>query len=256
MENKYRVGQFVWRELMTSDIQKARGFYGELLGWTFTDMPMPTGTYTLVKKGEALVAGMMPTPPDKPMPTAWLTYISVANVDDCLKAAGANGGATIMPPMDVPGVGRFAMMSDATGGVVGVLRNATTDGPAPDRPGVGTFCWESLMTTDLEKAKAFYGEVVGWTAGPGPGATTVMKAGEAMVADFGPAPHGMPSAWMLHVVIEKLETARARAEQLGGKVMVPEIAVPKVGRMAFIADPTGGMISLFEPDMSGSMPSA
>lgn len=256
MDSKYREGQFVWRELMTSDIQKARGFYGELLGWSFVDMPMPTGTYTIVKKGEEQVCGMMQTPPGEAMPTAWLTYISVASVDDCLKAATANGGAVTMPAMDIPGVGRFAMMADATGGVVGLLHGETGDSPAPSRPGVGTFCWESLMTTDLEKAKAFYGEVIGWTSAPGPGGSTVMKAGAAMVADFGPAPHGMPSAWMLHVVIEKLETARARAEQLGAKVMVPEIKVPQVGRMAFVSDPTGAVISLFEPDMSGAAPAA
>ena len=92
MENKYREGQFVWRELMTSDIQKARGFYGELLGWSFVDMPMPTGTYTIVKKGEEQVCGMMQTPPGDPTPTSWLTYISVPNVDGCLEAAAANGG--------------------------------------------------------------------------------------------------------------------------------------------------------------------
>lgn len=255
MENKYREGQFVWRELMTSDVDKSRGFYGELLGWTFQDMPMPTGTYTLAKKGEVMVGGMMAIPPGESMPPAWLTYISVADVDACLKAAGANGGSTTMPAMDVPGVGRFAMMSDATGGVVGLLHGETGDSPAPTRPEVGLFCWESLMTTDLEKAKAFYTKIIGWTEAPGPGGTTVMKAGTQMVADFGPAPHGH-SAWMLHVIIDKLETARARAEKLGAKVVVPEIAVPQVGRMTFVSDPTGAMISLFEPDMSGATPSA
>ena len=69
MENKYREGQFVWRELMTSDVDKSRGFYGELLGWTFQDMPMPTGTYTLAKKGEVMVGGMMSGSCVTPSPT-------------------------------------------------------------------------------------------------------------------------------------------------------------------------------------------
>lgn len=76
--------------------------------------------------------------------------------------------------------------------------------------------------------------------------------GESMVCDFGAAPPGAPSHWAVQVVIEHLETSRALAEELGAKVIALEIKVPSVGRMAFVIDPTGAMISLFEPDMSSA----
>lgn len=252
MEKTYREGHFVWRELMTSDVEKAKAFYGPLLGWTFEDMPMPMGIYTLAKKDGENVAGMMVLPPGAPSPPAWLSYVSTSNVDACLDAVKANGGSVAVPAEDIPGVGRFAVMLDATGGALGLLCSSEGDMPGGGRPGKGQFCWETFMTTDIAKAKAFFSAVIGWKDVPGPGDSTVMKAGEAMVCDFSAAPPGAPSHWAVHVVIEDLETARAQAEKAGAKVLVPEIKVPSVGRMTFVSDPTGAVISLFEPDMSSA----
>ncbi|MFO0587353.1 MAG: VOC family protein [Polyangiaceae bacterium] len=254
MEKKYREGQFVWRELMTTDVAKAKAFYGELLGWTFADMPIEHGTYTIVKKGDTNVAGMMAFPEQGP-PPAWVSYASTTDVDRCLAAAKENGGGVILPATNAAGVGRFAIMTDSTGGALGLLCSEEGDMPPIMRPETGMFCWESLSTTDIEKAKSFFGAVLGWTTVDGPGGSTVVKAGEAMVADFGKSPPGAPSHWIQHVIIPNLETSRAQAEKLGATVVVPEIKVPTVGRMAFVKDPTGAMISLFEPDMSG-MPAA
>lgn len=57
----------------------------------------------------------------------------------------------------------------------------------------------------------------------------------------------MPAMWLTYVVVEALEAARSRAERLGGQVVAPLIEVPKVGRIAVIADPTGGHFGLFQP---------
>lgn len=249
MENTYREGHFVWRELMTTDLQKARGFYGELLGWTAEDTPMPTGTYTVFKKEGVPLAGMMAMPPGATgMPPAWMSYCSVKDVDKTLEVATKNGGQVIMPAMDAAEVGRFAVLSDPTGGVLGVLRGTTGDGPTPKMDSVGHFCWETLNTTDVEKAKAFYTTVIGWTVAAGPGANmTIMSAGTSMVADFESAPPGVPSHWLLHVLVQKLEVARDRAERLGAKVLMPLIEIPQIGRMAIITDPNGAALSLYEP---------
>lgn len=75
----------------------------------------------------------------------------------------------------------------------------------------------------------------------------VFNAGDTMVADVETAPPNVPTHWLVHVVVDKLEDARGRAEKLGGKVLMAEIKVPSVGRMAVIADPLGAAISLFEP---------
>lgn len=248
MENTYRDGQFVWRELMTRDMAKARAFYAELLGWTSEEMAMPTGPYVIFKKGDQMVAGGMAAPADYQGPAAWLGYVSIPDVDAALRATAENGGNVVMPAMDVAGVGRFAVIADPTGGVVGFHRGESGDGPAPGMPGAGTFCWETLNTTDMDRAKAFYTKVVGWSGGSGPGNVLVFVAGSAQVADVEPAPPGVPSHWLSHVVVDgKLEAARDKAEKLGASVLVPVIDVPTIGRMCIITDPTGAAISLFEP---------
>ena len=249
MENTYREGHFVWRELMTSDADKARGFYGELLGWSFKDMPMPNGTYTIISKGETQVGGMMQTPPGAPFPPNWMSYVSVKNVDEAIDATTSRGGQKLMAE-DIPGVGRIGVVMDPQGAAIGLMRGATGDGPAPGMPGVGVFCWETLNAKDPAAAMKFYTEVVGWTVGSGPGnEMRVFNAGAAQVADVETAPPNVPAHWLLHVVVEKLDDARSRAEKLGAKVLMGEIKVPKIGRMAIIADPLGAAVSLFEPEM-------
>jgi uncharacterized protein len=117
-------------------------------------------------------------------------------------------------------------------------------------PGPGEFCWETLNTSDVEKAKAFYCAVFGWTIATGPGSDmSVFKAGETMVADVEPLRRpSMPTHWLSHLVVDKLEPARERAAKLGGRVLVPDVTIPQIGRMAVITDSLGAVVSLFQPN--------
>lgn len=115
-------GAFSWNELMTSDPAAAARFYGDLFGWTVASMPMPDGEYRVVKVGDAPVGGMMALPPDAgPMPPAWSCYVTVADVDATLARCASLGGKTLVPPMDVPGVGRMAVLQDPQGAVLSVM---------------------------------------------------------------------------------------------------------------------------------------
>jgi hypothetical protein len=256
MEPTYRTGQFIWRELICPDVAKAKGFYGELFGWTFRDSDMGSFVYSVAQVGERGVAGFMPLSamPQPAPPPCWTSYVSAADVDATVALAEQNGGFAPMKPQSIPGVGRFAMIGDPTGGFLGLMHGESGDMPAQMPPPLGTFCWETLNTTDVEKAKAFYTKVIGWTITGGPGNNmAVFQAGEAQVADAEAAPPGVPSHWLAHVVVEKLEPAREKAERLGAKIMMPVIDIPQVGRIAIIMDPFGAALSLFEP---GPMPAA
>lgn len=249
-EKTYTPGLFVWRELMTPDVERARGFYGELFGWTFQDAPMGDFTYTLVKKGEPMIAGMMGMK-DSPHPPHWMSYVSVDDVDAAAARASEAGGTVAVGPMDIPNVGRFAVVGDPDHAYLSLFKSAEGDPPAGGMPGAGTFCWETLATKDVEKAKAFYGTVVGWKVGPGPGGNPdipVFASGDVQVADVQLA-QGMPPSWMTYVVVENLEDANARATKLGGAIVVPLIEVPHVGRISLMRDPTGAHLGLFQPQM-------
>src|SRR3712207_4616969 len=98
-------GTFSWNELLTRDVQTAKRFYEEAVGWTFQEMPMPDGTYYVAMADGKYAAGMMDAAatgqPD--MPPNWFSYLEVDDIDArCDKAKEA--GATIKRgPWDIPG---------------------------------------------------------------------------------------------------------------------------------------------------------
>jgi predicted enzyme related to lactoylglutathione lyase len=127
-------GAFIWNELMTPDVEKAKAFYAASLGWTYDAMPSLGGsTYWIAKMDGRPVAGMIShadLPPGAS--TAWFAYIEVDDVDACAAALPVQGGALARPAFDIPGVGRIAIVQDATGAMVGWL---TPVMPAPPAAG-------------------------------------------------------------------------------------------------------------------------
>ncbi len=112
-------GAFSWNELMTNDVAGAKAFYGELLGWTLSDMESSGGSYTMAKAGDTEVAGIMATPPEaEGMPPSWGAYVTVDDVDAMPARVEALGGKVLLPPQDIPEVGRFMVMQDPQGAVL------------------------------------------------------------------------------------------------------------------------------------------
>lgn len=121
-EDSMKAGHFSWNELMTTDTSKSGDFLKKLLGWQSEEMPMSNGTYTVFKQGEAMVGGMMKITSDMgPIPPMWGSYVTVDNVDDSAGKATELGGKIIVPPTDIPSVGRFCSVADPTGAVLNLI---------------------------------------------------------------------------------------------------------------------------------------
>ena len=115
-------GAFSWAELMTTDPAAAATFYGELFGWKIETMEMGMGPYRVVKVGDASVAGIMaPDPSGPPMPNCWASYVTVTDTDATVAKCTSLGGKLLVPPMDIPGVGRMAVIQDPQGAVLNVM---------------------------------------------------------------------------------------------------------------------------------------
>ena len=110
-------GIISWNELVTQDPEGSTKFYTELLGWTTETMPMPTGDYTFFNAGDRPAAGMV-KPPKEDAPPAWVSYITVEDVDATVAKAQELGAHLCIPPMDVPGKGRFAGIVDPQGAMI------------------------------------------------------------------------------------------------------------------------------------------
>jgi len=120
-------GEFCWNELMTRDPEAAAKFYSELVGWEAADSGMPGMKYTLWKTDGKDKGGMMLMPPDVPaqVPAHWMAYITVDDVDVSAKKTAELGGIVIVPPQDIPEVGRFTVIQDPTGATVGLITLAS-----------------------------------------------------------------------------------------------------------------------------------
>ena len=116
-------GAFSWNELMTSDPQGAGRFYSELFGWEIQDAGPELGHYNVVKLlGGQGIGGIMQSPPEagdhRP---SWGVYITVADTDATVARAAALGAEVVVPPQDIPKVGRFAWIKDPQGAVFAII---------------------------------------------------------------------------------------------------------------------------------------
>lgn len=116
-------GTVCWTELMTHDVAAAASFYAEVLGWSATTVPMPTGDYTIFNTpggDERGVAGAMPPPVE--MPAAWGVYFQVDDLAATCALATSSGAAVLFGPSVVPGVGTIATVADPQGAVFSLLQ--------------------------------------------------------------------------------------------------------------------------------------
>lgn len=114
-------GTFFWNELLTRDVERAKRFYRETIGWSFESMPAPHGTYWCAIMGGKPVAGIFPidTPQFDGVPEGWMSYLAVDDVDMRVEKATKAGAELMRPIFDVPNVGRIAILREPGGAGVG-----------------------------------------------------------------------------------------------------------------------------------------
>ncbi len=115
-----------WSEINCKDAAAAKAFYTEVIGWTTSEQDMgEMGTYTMFHAGEAAVGGMIQMTAEwGETPAHWMSYFTVADCDAAVKKAQGLGAELCHPAMDIPGVGRMAVLTDPAGAVFSVIRMA------------------------------------------------------------------------------------------------------------------------------------
>jgi uncharacterized protein len=115
-----------WNELGTNDTAKAGDFYTTVFGWTKDVQQMGPSEYTMFKNGDRPAGGMYQLPPDMAtVPPNWMVYFAVADCDAAAEKAGSLGATTIMPPTDIPNIGRFSMLLDPQGAAFAIIKLET-----------------------------------------------------------------------------------------------------------------------------------
>ncbi len=116
-------GAFSWCDLMTTDVKAAKAFYSKLFGWDMEEMAMAGMPYTVVKAGGKGIGGIAPMPKDaaKGTPPTWGIYVTVDDVDATAETAKQLGARLLVPPQDIPKVGRFCVIQDPQGAVISAI---------------------------------------------------------------------------------------------------------------------------------------
>lgn len=248
----YPDGLFSWVDLTTTDTVGAKSFYCGLFGWEAADMPIgPDMYYSMLQIDGKNVAGLGPMQPDMQaagMPPVWTSYVNHSDVDAVAGRVEQAGGTVIMPPMDVFDSGRMALFQDPTGAVFGVWQPRNHIGAQlVNMP--NTLVWNELQTRDPAAANAFYAAVFNWTSSSDPN-------GYGMFANDGRIQAGMiamddswgdiPVNWSTYFLVENVEETVAKAQELGGNVLVPPTVAGEMGRFAVLSDPQGGVFTVMQ----------
>ncbi|WP_336958536.1 VOC family protein [Sphingobium aquiterrae] len=249
---------FVWYELMTSDVDAAAAFYTAVIGWNAVDSGMPDMQYTLVRVGERQVGGLMAMPPGAAamdVKPGWVGYIGVDDVAMATDSAAGAGATVYLAPQAIPGVGHFSVIADPAGARICLF---TGDGdPAPELPPMspGSIGWHELHSADPDAAWTFYEGQFGWTKGDaldmGPmgtyqifsttgGTGMEMMSGGMMKA----SPDSPASGWLYYFVVDDIEAAHGRVTDNGGTVILPPTEVPGGAWIINALDPQGAMFAL------------
>lgn len=249
-------GRFVWYELMTTDTAGAERFYREVVGWNAKPAGVPGVDYTLFTTAGAETAGLMALPQDcggEARP-GWLGYVAVDDVERTADRLDRAGGTVHRAPDDIPGIGRFAIVSDSHGAAFALFRPAGDMQPALPAAGTpGTAGWRELMAGDLDSAFDFYAGLFGWTRGEavdlGPmGTYQIFAIGGEPAGGMMTRPEWIPAAvWNYYFNVDSIAAANRRVTAAGGKVLMGPHEVPGGSWILQGSDPQGAAFALVGP---------
>jgi predicted enzyme related to lactoylglutathione lyase len=228
-------GKFVFNDLVTQDVERAKAFYGALFGWTFST----DERYTQVLHDGAIIAGIV-SAADPKRQSEWVGNLSVADVDRATARVRELGGVVERKPVDAPERGRLAVVSDPEGALLLLLRASGGDPPDAEPP-IGSWLWRELWTHDPGAAARFYAELVGYASESIEFEGTPyqeFKTDGVARAGVVVAPPDVQPLWLPYVRVRDTEAIAARAEALGARIVMREETA------VIFVDPTGAPIGV------------
>ncbi len=243
------LGKFVWRDLVTEQPDAVKPFYAALFGWEFEEARALGAPYTLIKSGGQYIAGISRTQrrlPEQPV-SQWLSFMSVADVDRAAEQTRAAGGSVVAGPLDLPNIGRGAVVLDPDGAPLGLLRSRIGDPVDTPEPALHRFLWTEHLSRNPQASADFYAALVGFEVRKldfgGRSYWVLVKGRERAGLLRNPIAVDRP-IWLASVRVADPAASAARAAQLGGRVLLAPRGELRNHSLALIADPSGAVLAL------------
>ena len=238
---------------MTTDVEAAKAFYAEVLGWRTRDVSLPDSAFALCSAGEAPVSGLMSLPEGATAAGAaphWVGYVGVNDIDAATDLVGRRGGIVYVPPTHISNTSRFSVVADPQTATLGMMESIGPERMQPaDMNAPGRVGWHELLTTDSEKALGFYGALFGWQkadADIGPmGSYQRFSAGGQRIGGILAKPPSMPApCWLYYFNVADIDAAAKQVTAAGGQILDEPLPSPGGAWIVQCADPQGAVFAL------------
>jgi len=257
-------GSFIWYELMTPDPAAAKRFYDSVVGWDIAVNSVAPGIeYRMIGRSDGGNAGGVLTLTDEMKANGarpvWLGYLHSRDVDAAVAEIAADGGSTMMPPWDQPGVGRLAMFTGPEGAPIYLMDPLPPEGQ-PDAVSdvfsvdeAQRVRWNELWSSDPERSIAFYKRHFGWDQegdmdmGVMGKYRFVQCSGVAIGAVMPTMPDMPGSMWNFYFGVDDIDRAAEAVSSGGGQIVNGPMEIPG-GEFALNAvDPQGAQVGFVGP---------
>ncbi|MFJ5546969.1 VOC family protein [Streptomyces sp. NPDC093225] len=250
-----------WADAMFADLEGAKSFYGDVLGWTFGESASEYGNYTQAYSDGKAVAAIVPPMPGSEGHSAWCLYLSSRDVNATAEKVKAAGGTLLMEPMQVGSFGSMMLATEPGGAVFGAWQSGDHKGfEKTGEP--GSFAWAEFFSREPARTDDFLRAVFPYHAkkidDPGMDYKVFDLGGEMPVLgrmqmgdDFPPQ---VPSYVCVYFAVDDCDAAVKRATDRGATLQFGPMGSP-FGRFAALTDPQGANFSVIDMTTTeGEMP--
>lgn len=246
--NDFKVGKFVWYDLLTNDVLAVKAFYGGLFGWEFEGEKRIDAAYTVIKKDGTPIGGIVFREEKEVEHSQWLSYLSVTDVDQAVDMIKAQNGIVYREAFELPDRGRVAVVADPQGAPIVFIKSQGGD-PADRGPITNNWLWTELFASDVKEAADFYSELVGYDVEEFDTGLKipyyVFKKNDARRGGLLKLPwEGVKPNWLPYVLVDDPGKIANKVQSLGGQVLIAPNKDIRQGSVALIQDPAGAVLAI------------
>ncbi|SOC47623.1 hypothetical protein SAMN05660748_0923 [Blastococcus aggregatus] len=243
-DTAWPAGSPCWIDYGAADVDGAKAFYGELLGWTWSGGDPEYGGYLNAAKDGRQVAGLGPLMTEGD-PPSWTTYFATDDAAATAQRIRAAGGTVVVEPMEIGPVGTMVIALDPQGNAFGLWQAGEHTGVQRfNEP--GSLVWNEAAVEDRAGAQDFYTAVFGFEWDPMEGMDyATFRTGDRPLGGLGAVQPGLPKGWSVCFAVASADGAVSAVEAGGGKVLHPA-EDSQFGRFAVLEDRWGAAFSVMQ----------
>jgi predicted enzyme related to lactoylglutathione lyase len=234
-----------WIDYGAADLDAAKAFYADVLGWTYTGGEPEFGGYLTVTLNGRMAGGMGPQQ-DPDDPPRWTTYFAADDAAATTARIKEAGGTVLVEPMEVGPMGTMVIALDPQGNPFGLWQSGLNTGvQVHNEP--GALAWNEAAVDDPEAARAFYTAVFGFRFDemPDSGGYSTFTNSDRPFGGLGGHQPGSPKGWTTCFSVASTDDAIAAIGSGGGKVTMAPMDT-EFGRFAVVEDPWGAPFTVMQ----------